>query len=72
VAATLDEFGARVDRDMDALELRIQALATILEGVVAAVQDTLSRRRGASTEALELLRQVAADQAKPRRSLPGD
>jgi hypothetical protein len=66
VAATLDEFGVRVDRDIDALDARIQSLATILEDVVAAVQDTLSRRRGASTEALDLLRQVAAEQAQPR------
>ena len=67
VAATLDEFGARVDSDLDGLEERLAALAGVLEGVVVAVQDALSRRRGASTEALDLLRQVAADQGKPRR-----
>jgi len=64
VAASMDELGARVDRDIDAVERRLQELAVLLEGVVAAVQDVLSRRRGASTEALEMLRQVAAEQAR--------
>jgi hypothetical protein len=63
VAATLDEFGIRVESGLDAMGLRIESLADIVEQVVATVEDLMSRRRGASTEAITLLRQVAAEAA---------
>ena len=78
VAATLDEFGTRVDHDLDTMADRLERLSDVLEQVVAAVDDVTARRRGTPSDAIVMLRQVAAETSeqirsdnRQRRSAPG-
>lgn len=69
VAATLDDFGTRMDRDLAAMGDRLEAMGDLLRQVVDAIADALPRRRG-EPDALALLRQVAAETTGTPR--PGD
>jgi hypothetical protein len=60
VATALDQFGERVDADLDRMGARLAAVADVLERTLAAVEE-MATRRGARGEALDLLRQIAAE-----------
>jgi hypothetical protein len=68
VAATLDEFGTRVDHDLDTMADRLERLSDVLERVVVTVDEVVSRRRGVPSEAIVLLRQVAAETTEQIRT----
>jgi trimeric autotransporter adhesin len=64
VAGTIDDFGTQVDGALDEMASRIDSLSDGMQRLAAVLEDMLSRRRGPSTEAVTLLRQVAAEGAE--------
>lgn len=75
LAGTLDEFGGRVDNDLDSMSQRLAAIADLLTKLVAGIDEAVGRRREGSSETFTLLRKVAAETRESvgtgrRRSAP--
>jgi DNA anti-recombination protein RmuC len=68
VAASLQDFGGKVQRDLDSMGMRLEKLSEILDRAVTVLSSMGSRRRDGQTEALALLRQVADEAADDIRN----